>query len=106
MQSTQKPLVKNATDEGQIKNAQIKEKLASEKKLNDLRFLLSTEQGRRFIWDLLSNCGIYKESADASGSWTYYKEGRRSIGLSVLAQVVEADPDSYLKMMKESKKEN
>lgn len=105
MHSNQRPLVKNASDEGQIRNAQQKEKLVFERKLNDLKFILSTEQGRRFIWDLLSRCGIFKESADASGSWTYYKEGRRSVGLSILTEVVEADPDSYLKMMKDSKKE-
>jgi hypothetical protein len=101
----QKPLVKNASDEGQIKNAQIKEKLVFESAINDMKFILAIEQGRRFIWSMLSDCGIYSESADQSGSWTYYKEGRRSIGLKLLSKIMDADPDAYLKMMKESKKE-
>ena len=106
IENKNKPLVKNSADEGLIKNAQVKEKLLHDNKIRDLKSVLASESGRRFVWDLLSRCGIYTSSADASGSWTYYKEGRRSIGLGVLADIIEADPDSYLKMMKESKKES
>jgi hypothetical protein len=102
---TQKPMVKNASDESQVKYAQVKEKLAADKQHNDIKFILATEQGRRFLWELLSSCGVYRQSADHSGSWTYFNEGKRSIGLEVLTQITAADPDSYLKMIKESKKE-
>lgn len=101
----QKPLVQNVSDEVQIKNAKYKEKILADNELNDLKFILATEQGRRFIWAVLSDCGIYTESADNSGSWTYYKEGKRSIGLKLLSKIMATDPDSYLRMIKESKKE-
>lgn len=103
--ANQKPFVKNAADESQIKYAQAKEKIQADKQHNDIKFILATEQGRRFLWELLASCGVYTQSAADSGSWTYFREGKRSIGLQVLTQITDADPDSYLKMIKESKKE-
>lgn len=100
-----KPQVKNAADEQQVKSAVLKNKLGREREIDDIRFLLSTEQGRRFYWRYLSVCGIYQQSADNSGSWTYFKEGQRSIGLILMNDLMEADTEAYVKMIKESKKE-
>lgn len=90
---------KNAADEQQISNAKQKEKLGRERELNDLKFLLSSEQGRRFVWRYLELCGVFKSSFTGS-SETFFLEGQRNIGLKLLADVMEADPESYIKMQK------
>ena len=97
------PLVKNTADEGQVKEAEAKVKRGRERELADLLFILSTVQGRRLIWRYLSRCGIFKTSFVEDSNRTAYNEGERMIGLNLLADVMEADPDSYLKMMKEAK---
>jgi hypothetical protein len=99
-----KPFVKNASDESQIQGAKIKVKLGKESEINDLKFLLSTDQGRRFIWKLISKCGVFRQSFTGN-SQTFFMEGERNIGLFVLDSVMEADPEAYVKMYTQSKRE-
>lgn len=100
-----KPLVKNASNEDQINSAKTKVKLGRDRELDDLRFILSTDQGRRFVWRVLSRCGVFKISFTGS-SQTFFNEGERSIGLYLLNEVMDADPDSYVKMYVKDKKES
>jgi len=99
-----KPLVKNASDESQIHNAKIKSRMKEESEASDLKFLLSTDQGRRFIWKLISKCGVFRQSFTGN-SQTFFMEGERNIGLYILDAVMEADPDAYVKMYVQAKKE-
>lgn len=100
-----KPLVKNAANENEIKDAEIKVKLLEDQKENDLRYVLASDQGKRFIWGLLEACGIFKSSFTGS-SETYFLEGQRNIGLKLLADVMKTDPEAYIKMYKSGKKDN
>jgi len=70
-----------------------------------LKELLNLKSGRRYIWKWLGRCGVFKSSFDTSGSVTFFKEGQRDIGLKILAEVTAVDPDMFLQMMKENKKE-
>lgn len=98
-----KPVVKNAADEGQVKDAEKKAKSQREQELEDVRSLLATQHGRRFIWRYLSACGVFTSSWNHSGSIMCFNEGQRNIGLKLLSDVNEASPDAYLVMMKEAK---
>lgn len=93
-----KPLVRNAADEGQVNNAKIKKQLLDDRNHNDLKFILDSEQGRRFLWRILGNCGVFKTSFVTS-SEIYFNEGKRSIGLQILAEIMDCDPNAYLKMI-------
>ena len=64
------------------------------------RFLIENPHGRRILWKMISQCGVYTRSADNSGSWTYFKEGQRSIGLNLIAEICEADSEGYIKLQK------
>ena len=92
-----KPLVKNAADESQVRQAEVNMKLLDEKNFNDLKFILDSDQGRRFMWRVLSECGVFQTSFRTS-SEIYYLEGRRSIGLKLLAEIMDCDPQAYIKM--------
>ena len=99
-----KPLVKNAANESEIKYAETKSKLAQEKIDNDIKIVLSTDSGRSYIWKILSDCGIFKSSFTGS-SETFFLEGKRSIGLNILADIMRIDPEAYLKMQMKQKGE-
>lgn len=71
---------------------------------DDLRFVLGSPQGKRTINRLLERAGIFRLSADNSGSWTYFNEGRRSVGLDLIADIELIGPEVLLTVMKEGKK--
>lgn len=96
-------LVKNAADEGQVKNADEKEKRGRERDLDDLFTVLSTIQGRRFVWRYLSLCGVFRTSFAGEIGQTAFNEGSRIVGLTMLNDINEADDTAYMKMLKESK---
>lgn len=92
-------------DKSQIKEQENRVRRKDERDLEDMRFILATTQGRRVIWRYLETCGVFKSSANNSGSWTYFYEGQRNIGLMLLADVENASPEAYLQMKKEAKEE-
>jgi hypothetical protein len=86
----------------ETKKPQIDEqKLKREQKISDMRKVLKTKEGRSTLWRYMANCD--RISADASGSWTYFKEGERNIALQIKADVFEASPEAFLQMMQENK---
>jgi hypothetical protein len=70
---------------------------------DDLKFILSTPQGKRFLYKLLSHCGVYQSSFDNSGSKVYFNEGQRSVGLHVLSEIEKADENGYFNILKAKK---
>ena len=98
--------VRNAADEKQVKKASEKDKRKSERESADFKWVLSTRQGRRVVLKYLEECGVFKLSAEHSGSWTYFNEGKRNIGLKLMADITASDPEAYLLMLKEKELEN
>lgn len=70
----------------------------------DLRWLMSSPRGRRFMWWLLSQTGLYRPSFNNSGSVTAFNEGQRNVGLAVLGHVTDRCHDRYLEMLTEQQK--
>jgi len=63
---------------------------------------MSHKQGRAWVWDLLSACGLYRVSARAGDPhMTYFHEGERNVGLRVLAQLQRTCPEHYKTMTEE-----
>lgn len=96
--------MRNVADQTQVNEAKSREAINKRREGDDMRFILATEQGRRVLWKYLEACGIYKSSFTGS-SETYFLEGQRNIGLKILNDIMDADPESYVKMMKEKKGE-
>ena len=71
---------------------------------NDIRTIVSTPAGRRFLWWLLSITGPHLPSYTGNSD-TFFNEGRRSVGLEVEHRLVAADPATYLAMIREGKEE-
>jgi len=88
-------------DKERVRKKGLQERLDRRTELNDMAYILSTRSGRRFIWRLLSETGIFKSSFTGNNT-TFFNEGRRDIGLRFLVDTQEF-PDLYLLMVKESK---
>lgn len=102
---SERALVKNAADAEQVKQAAQKEKTGRARDLNDLCVVLATREGRRHTWRQLSDCGVFRSSFTGN-STTFFNEGRRDVGLRLLADVMEARPDAFLLMQQEAKHED
>jgi hypothetical protein len=97
-------LVKNTADKEQVKKAAQEEARIRQLQIDDVFFLLNHPQGRRFIWRYLGLCGVYRLSYTANSD-TNFREGERNIGLKLMNDIMDANPDAYLQMINENKKE-
>lgn len=71
------------------------EELKREQELDDLRALLKSGPGARFLARLvLDMCHLHATSFTGN-SQTYLLEGERNIGLRVMADLREASPDFW-----------
>lgn len=77
-------------------------KLSRQIEANDLKWLMSTKQGRRFMRKVLAMSGVHRSSFTGN-SETFFREGRRSLGLDLLAEVTRETFDEYLQMIAEGK---
>lgn len=91
---------------GQERDAEADEAKAREKRrreLEDLKWLMAHPQGRRITARLLEEAGVNRTSFNHSGSLMAFNEGRRHIGLFLTAEVLDAAPEGYFKLLKEFK---
>jgi len=95
-----KPLIQNAADESQVKEAKETIRISRMAELNALRAAMSVEAFRKWIYPRVNVCD--RISVDPSGSMTYFKEGERNVALKIKADLLEADPQAYLLMMQEN----
>jgi hypothetical protein len=93
----------NAADPSQVKEAAKKMKKGDDRHKDDVRRLLALDYGRRILWQLMSRCGVFKADCPINSGELYFKEGQRNVGLMILTDITQADPDAYLQMMKEAK---
>lgn len=63
--------------------------------LNCIREILTTYQGRQFLWNILSRCHVYKTSMSGRKHDVIFQEGERNIGLWLLNEVFTAMPNAY-----------
>lgn len=99
---SEKPLVDNAADPKQVKTAKTRSRFERESELNDLRWVLSDPRGRRFVWRLMSFCKVF-ESIWHPSAVIHYNSGQQDVGHMIMADVVEANDESLITMMRESK---
>lgn len=69
----------------------------------DFKWLMGSKRGRRIVWRLLEKTRVYQDSMTGN-SHTFYNEGRRSIGLMLMAQINENCLPEYIMMLNERTK--
>lgn len=88
-------------DEKSVARKLTKSQRIEERELDDLNSVLSTYKGRAFLWKHLSVCGIYSVSFTGD-NYTFFKEGKRSVGLELMTEIEGADPYALSKMRDEA----
>ncbi|WP_272520132.1 Bbp19 family protein [Providencia sp. PROV223] len=84
---------------------ELKDQLRKEREDDDLKQVMSTEYGRRFVWKILSASGVFHSSFSSDPYSTYFKEGARNRGLELFNSVLSVCPDLYLVMAEEAKEQ-
>lgn len=92
----------DASDEAAVKRLEQKDRDLRETELEDLKKLLGVSYGRRLAWRVLEKAGVHRTSFTGN-STTYFNEGARNIGCWFLSEIMEADLDAYLIMLKENR---
>lgn len=104
MDSEQKTV--NSADEKQVQQAEKRVKKQINQDVADIRWLMSEKQGRRVVWRLLADAGIFSASFVArDASLTAFNEGRRNYGTKLLVTVMKECNKQYLLMVEENSKE-
>ena len=91
----------DTSDESQVSERRKKGSLKQLQDAEDLRLVLSTRGGRRFVWKLLSDCGLLEDHPP--GLLLERFMGRRQVGLRVFRDVEAADPSAYVRMSEEAR---
>lgn len=102
MSESQQALVKNASDENQVKRADLKQRLRTTNEHEDMRAVLATPQGRRMLWRLLEHCKVF-ESIWHPSALIHHNSGRQDVGHYIMAKIAEADEARLFQMMQEAK---
>jgi hypothetical protein len=104
MDQQQRPLVQNAANEKQLKTAEVRGRLARDRELNEMRAILATKEGRRWVWRLMGRCKVFSSVYEQSAR-IHYNSGQQDIGHYIMAEVMEADPDKFILMGQEHQQE-
>jgi len=71
--------------------------------INDgLRALTKSYNGRRFIWWLFSEAGLFNNPFNTNALSTAFAAGKMDIGQAVLARLLEVDDEAYINMQREN----
>lgn len=95
----------SADDKESASSQKQKAKNQRETELNDIRFLLKHAQGRRVLWRYMEEAKVF-HSTFTGNSKTFLLEGKRQIGLLVLEDIMEADPDAFVNMIIENRSDS
>lgn len=100
-----KLIMRDPTDlQSQERDAKAEEVTARElrrKEVEDIKWLMAHPQGRRIVCRLLEEAGVNRTSFNHSGSLMAFNEGKRHLGLFLTAEVLQAAPEGYFKLLKE-----
>lgn len=77
------------------------EKIDRQEVVNDIIAVMNLPQGRRYVWRLLENAGIFRTPYKGSTNDTMVRIGEHSFGVQIMNDIIEANPDLYLLMQKE-----
>lgn len=99
--------VKNAADQRQVHAAEDRTRRQERTDREELRELLRIEAFRRYVWRVLDRTPIAM-ALDGPGSAELlnYREGLRAIGVAVLSEVMQADPEAYALMQREANRKD
>jgi hypothetical protein len=92
----------NAADRKSVRQQEKAARLADRQRQEVITSIMSTAPGRAWLWDTLASCHIFVTTFIPDSNASAFQEGRRSVGLALLADIMQACPDYYIQAMRES----
>ncbi|EAS3170730.1 hypothetical protein DOV11_19410 [Salmonella enterica] len=83
-----------------------KQQLLAQRDIDDIQFVMGSEQGRRVIWSLLEKGQVFGACFNVDPQITAFNEGQRNLALVLFQRVMAHCPDQYLKMAAEAGEDN
>jgi hypothetical protein len=80
-----------------------KRKLAQEQRAEDTKWLMSHAQGRRLMWAMLSELGLYRTPFVGENNKTNFNLGEHNAALRLHSQLLEHAPDECDLMAREAR---
>lgn len=84
-----------------VKDKEKRAKVREERRLNGLRQIMSTPEGRLWMWDFLSACGLFAVVFNGN-SKDYFNLGQRNAAMPIFADIQRLCMEQYLLMVKEN----
>ena len=81
------------------------EELRQDLERDAFKTVLSTRAGRRFLWQLLGDCGLTKNPFTGDNNATNFNCGRQSVATDLLVKIDAYDPSAFTQMSREAKEE-
>jgi len=92
-------------DQHQVETRAKRIKIAEQATDNEFRAMMDVPQFRAFMWGLLTRTHVFAISADVTNANnTFFREGERNVGLSLIADVMRLCPEKYQTMAAEAAK--
>ena len=94
----------NSADQSQVKEAERKNRDKRKQQVLDLKEILSTEAGKRFMWRLVGKSNVFSSVWENSAK-IHYNAGQQDFGHFLMSEWMEADSESFIQMMKKANEE-
>jgi len=94
--------VRNASDREQLRRAKRSERLEEAQREADLAVVMSTPNGRRFIWWLLKESGNTSSVLRQGLDLVLFCAGKQDFGHMLLLRLTKEIPEQYLLMQREA----
>lgn len=93
----------NAASEKKVKKQASRDERLRTQELGDVKAMMSSVSGRRFLWRLMSRCRVFGSVLHPSGSQVYYNSGQQDVGHFVMGEILESDEKLFQQMQSEAK---
>lgn len=74
--------------------------LRRQTEVEDFKWLMGNKQGRRYVWRLLEQAGVFRSTFRLDNEMAFL-EGMRNMGITIIADIHEICPEKYQLMIKE-----
>src|SRR5262245_27176244 len=91
--------VQSSSDPKKVKERSNRAKDRDKQDAADLKAVLATQEGRRFVRGLLVDCGEHRTSFHTNAIQMSFNEGARNVGLKLKARIVQAAPEFLAELL-------
>ena len=90
-------LVDNASDPGQVQAAKQRQTLRRDREMDDLRAVVASPAGERFLRRVLEHVGTFRSVWSPSAA-IHFQAGQQDVGHWLMGEIGEADADALARI--------